>query len=163
MAEPVLADEWIYKTLSADPEIRTLVGAGPTDAAPRVYQGVAPQDAALPYIIYVDQSSTPTRAHSGAKPIMYQLVYLVRGVGAGESRTGVLENIANRVQTLLETENGGTFAVVPSGRGEVYGAHMETGYSRSEVLSGGGGAVITYLGGTYRIYTTPASPPNLYL
>lgn len=139
MAEVMTADRWLYATLAGDATLANLVGG---TASPRIYSDLAPPNASTPYIVYQNQSAVDVRG-VGTATIMVDSLYLVRGIAPVDSYTGTLENIANRIQTLLHGAAG------TAGAGRVLACVREAPFRSPETRDG---AIWRHLGGIYRIY-----------
>ena len=97
MIETLRVDQWLYQLLSGDSTLSGLVGG-------RIYGYLAPQDAALPHVVYSHQAGHDVRG-VGPVRIMVSLVYQVKAVGQGGSFAG-LKAIADRLDQLLQGASG---------------------------------------------------------
>ncbi len=77
-AESQGAARWLYATLTAHAGLSALVGA-------RVYENLAPQGAALPYVVYNLVASRPVAASGGAGRILDEQEWMVRGLAESGS------------------------------------------------------------------------------
>jgi hypothetical protein len=98
VAEIARVNQWISQQLRGDPGISTSVQG-------RVYSDMAPQGAALPLVTYQflggsDKQLTARSRLSGA-------LYLVRAIAQSQSY-GIVEPIADRIETVLSVPNEGT-------------------------------------------------------
>lgn len=97
MIETTRIDEWLYTLLSADTELNAVVDD-------RVYGYVAPQGAAMPFVLFAYQGGRDVRG-VGPSRIMASALYQVKVVGEGASFSG-LEAIADRLDALLQGASG---------------------------------------------------------
>ncbi|HXF08991.1 MAG TPA: DUF3168 domain-containing protein [Candidatus Acidoferrales bacterium] len=97
MIESVRVDQWLYGLLSGDATLNGLVNG-------RIYGYLAPQDAALPFVLYSHQSGVDVRG-VGPTRIMVGFIYQVKAVGQGPS-FAPLQPIADRIDTLLQGASG---------------------------------------------------------
>jgi hypothetical protein len=74
--ESFLIDKWIYERLSTDATITTALGT-------RIYEGVAPQNAPYPFIIYQEQSPARDVRGVGTQRIMVEAFYLIKVITTG--------------------------------------------------------------------------------
>jgi hypothetical protein len=132
MSEQVTVEHWIYSILAADSTLHGYV-------ADRIFSHVAPNDATMPYVVMVKSSGNDVRAVDVR--IMTGFSYIVKAVGMGASFVA-LENIANRLDTLLERKSG-----VVAG-GIVLSCIRENPFSEVEIQDG---VQYRHLGGIYRI------------
>jgi len=98
MIETLRVDQWLYTVLSGDPTLKSLVGQ-------RIYGYVAPEDAALPYVVYSHQAGHDVQGVGPAR-IMANLIYQVKAIGSGSSFVP-LRAIADRIDALLQGASGG--------------------------------------------------------
>lgn len=137
MIETVRAHEWLYKTLSTDGPLGSLVGG-------RVYRRLAPADAPMPFVIFQYQAGHDVWA-PGPHRIMSHLVCVVKVVGLATEYQG-LKKIADRIDELLQAAQG----EVADGR--VLSCVREEAVDYEEV---DGGVRYQHLGGQYRLYVQP--------
>lgn len=97
MIETIRVDQWLYERLSGDSTLSGLVGG-------RIYSYLAPQDAALPFVVFSHQAGHDVRGVGPAR-IMTSLVYQVKAVGQGHSFQQ-LKAIADRLDALLQGASG---------------------------------------------------------
>lgn len=131
--ETTRVEAWLDGLLKGDSTLNTAVGG-------RIYGYLAPQDAAVPYVIYSYQ-----RGHDvfgvGTARIMAHTAYQVKVVGQTKSFVA-LETIANRLDIVLQGASG---SVVD---GEILACVREQPISYVETDSG---VQYRHLGGLYRI------------
>jgi hypothetical protein len=89
-------DSWIYSTLSSDATIQGLVST-------RIYEGFAPQGAAVPSIIFQEQEPFRDIRAIGAIRIMVNGVYLIKAVTTANAAS--LKPILNRIDTLFDAKS----------------------------------------------------------
>ncbi len=101
--EPVeIIDPWLWKTLSTDPTIVSLV-------AQRISNGAALGSSQTPFITW-EMNSSVDRTNASGQTILSNSLFVVKAVGQGGSYLPVLP-IAKRINELLAdkdvtTENG---------------------------------------------------------
>jgi len=95
--ETALAHQWLYQTLSGDATLQGYVGQ-------RVYRDLAPQGAAMPYLVFSYQAGRDVEA-VGAVRILSQITVLVR-VWGRRSEYATLAAAATRVDELLHAGSG---------------------------------------------------------
>jgi hypothetical protein len=132
--EVLWVDRWLYGLLTGDPTLTGLVGG-------RVYGYVAPDDAALPFVVYSHQGGSDVRGN-GPTRFMVSLLYQVKVVGAGASFQP-LKPIADRLDELLQGASG----TVSDGR--VLACVREQPVAYTEVDNG---VVYRHAGGLWRIH-----------
>lgn len=88
--------EWIYSTLAADATVASLVGA-------RIYAGAAPQDAALPVVIFNHMAGNDL-VGVGTARVLNNSLYQVKGVTKGRSHA-VGQQIADAIDAALHGQN----------------------------------------------------------
>lgn len=136
MIELPRIEQWLHSLLSADTELATQVGA-------RIYAYIAPQCAAMPYVILSHQGGHDVRG-VGPGRIMVSAMYQVKVVGPA-ANMAALVTAADRLDTLLQAASG---AVTD---GAVWACVREQPLAYVEVDSG---AQYRHLGGLYRIMAT---------
>lgn len=97
MTETASAYQWLYTTLANDATLLGLVGG-------RVYRNVAPQGAAMPFLVFSYQGGYDVLG-VGAVRIMSSLVCAVRAVGLWTGYD-TLRQIADRADALLHAAQG---------------------------------------------------------
>jgi len=97
--ESLVADEWLYDTLSANTTIAAAVGT-------RIYAELAPQGAAFPCIVFSALPSDDMMA-VGAIRIWEDLEYNIRVIGQGESLSE-LQEVAAAIDDVLHAKSGTT-------------------------------------------------------
>lgn len=135
-AEALVVDSWLYDVLTGDAPLVGLVGG-------RIYGGLAPLDADLPYVVFSPQSLRDVRGVGPRARILVDAVYQIKVVGEGRSYAP-LRPIAERLDLLVD---GG------AGLGEdgtVAGVAREEPLAYVEVDAG---TEYRHLGGLYRIWT----------
>jgi hypothetical protein len=135
MNESVVAEQWLVEKLRDDAAVAALVGQ-------RIYSELAPQGAAMPYIVVQNQASVDVLG-VGSQRILTELVFVVRAVGRGASYAG-LAPIADAIDAALHLASGAT------ANGTVLGCRREEPFRRPEVTSG---VQYRHLGGIYRVWT----------
>jgi hypothetical protein len=127
--------EWLYTTLSGGTVLSAIVGT-------RIYEDVAPQGTALPYVVYSQTSSMDENGIGGSR-LCENALWTVQGVAKAMTYNAV-KSIAVAIDDLLHgvlgtaTANGVTVACT---------RQEEVRYS--EVREG---VTWRHLGGVYRIY-----------
>lgn len=134
MAETLVAESWLYSVLTGDAGLNTVVGG-------RVYSYVAPQGAAMPFVIYQQQGAHDV-AGVGPVRIMASMLYTVKVVGEGASFAAI-EAAANRIDAVLQAASGSNV------RGVVVSCVRESPFSLVESTPQG---QFRHLGGIYRVY-----------
>jgi hypothetical protein len=138
----------LYGKLSGDTTLNNLLGAPPAGYSKSIYDGVAPKDAAFPYVIFNLQSDVDEEAM--ADPAAYtDHIWMIKGVdGPGEPPKSTAPSgdaadaIADRIRVLL---NDTTLSI--SGASLMY-LRRQSGVRYPEVTEG-----VTYRhsGGLYRL------------
>lgn len=134
MIEPLRVNQWIYETLSGDATIASLVGT-------RIYEGLAPQGAALPFVVFQFMAGADVVA-VGAVRVMNSGLYQVKAICQGESYSPAAA-IADRIDTLLQGANGSV------SDGVIYGCTREQPLTLIEQEHG---IQYRHVGGLYRVY-----------
>jgi hypothetical protein len=96
MIETYQAETWLYATLAASPAL----------AGGRVYQGVAPQGAVFPYVVYQFQGGADLDTTSVAR-VWADLVYLVKAV-TNASSFAAIQSVADAIDSRLHGARGTT-------------------------------------------------------
>lgn len=122
MNEYVLADRWIYSTLSSDPTIQALAKGG-------VHAEIA-LDAMIPYILFWQQSAGEDLGRIGGGRILVSPTYTVVATTEGDS-FDELVTIADRIEHLLDKKQ----AELTGGR--IVACNRIRGFRRVEPLEGG--------------------------
>lgn len=136
--EPLWVDQWLYGLLTGDPTLAGLVGG-------RVYGYVAPEGAALPFVVYSHQAGSDVRGN-GPTRFMASLLYQVKAVGAGASFQP-LKAIADRLDALLQGASG----TVADGRVLVCVREQPIAYVEID-----NGIIYRHAGGLWRIHAQAA-------
>lgn len=97
MIEVARALEWIYATLAADTDIDNLVDG-------RIYDGLAPQGAAYPLIVFNHQGGADARG-VGVYRAFDNSIYQVKAVTQAESYSTATE-IADAIDAALQGASG---------------------------------------------------------
>ncbi len=139
MSELAALDEFVYGLLSADATVQSLCGGAPP--ATRVYPDVAPEDVAMPAIVWQVQSPGQDTMALGGVRVMTGPTLLVRAVDQAQSWEGNLRSIADRIDALLHRASG----PIGSG-GEVYQLRRVSPWRLPEVANG---VEYRHLGGLY--------------
>lgn len=95
--ETLTADRWLYNTLHGDAALMGLVED--------VYTWPVPQGAALPYVLFQEQSARDVMG-MGPHRIWSTGTWLVRAVAETATWGGDLEAAANRIDALLQAKGG---------------------------------------------------------
>lgn len=90
-------EEWIYTTLTGDATLAGLVGT-------RVYAGMAPQGATMPYVVFAMANNHDVMGLGGTR-IMTDFTYRVEVVGRTDSYS-TISPIADGIDTLLHKASG---------------------------------------------------------
>ncbi|MBI4496313.1 MAG: DUF3168 domain-containing protein [Chloroflexi bacterium] len=96
--ESLRIDAWLYSVLSGDATLVSALGGT------KVYSDLAPQDAALPYVVFGQQAPHDVMGVGTAR-IMVTNVYQVKVVGQGGSYQP-LQAAADQVDALLHAASG---------------------------------------------------------
>lgn len=136
MAEGVIVDRWLYGRLTGD---ATLMGLITGVYSLPVLAGKAP-----PYVVMQEQTVRDIRGVGPAR-IGIGGTWLVRGVAETASWGGTLEQIANRIDVLLQAASGTTTG------GVVWACVRERPFRLVENTSNG---QYRHLGGIYQIWAT---------
>jgi len=126
--------EWIYDTLSADSTLTGLVST-------RIYDGLAPQGAAFPFVVFNHQGGSDLRG-VGSERVFNNSLYQVKAVTKGGSFSSGA-TIADRIDALLQAASGTT------SDGVILGCVREQAIMLIEQQSG---VEYRHVGGIYRIY-----------
>lgn len=97
MIEPLRGNEWLYTVLSGDATITGLVGS-------RIYDGLAPQGAALPFVVFNFQGGVDLRG-VGTVRVFNSGLYQVKAICQGESYAPAAA-IADRIDELIHGNRG---------------------------------------------------------
>jgi hypothetical protein len=98
LLETDAAAEWLYERLSDDAELTALLGGA---GDPRVFEGLAPPDAAEPFLVFhLETALEDTRALGSGGRVLSRADWVLRAVGEGLS-TVPLRPIAGRADELL--------------------------------------------------------------
>lgn len=138
-AETFTAARWLYAKLAGDAALAAALGG-----ADRVWQELADQGSAMPYVVFQYQGGSDV-AGVGTARIMANLLYLVRVVGGGAHSE--LEAAADRIDAVLHGASG------PVGDGIVFACVREQPISYTETSDG---KVYRHVGGLYRLFTQSA-------
>lgn len=133
--EATRIDRWLFETLTGDAALTAAVGS-------RVYSDLAPDKAAMPYVVFSMQTADRDVQGIGTERFLVQPVYLVKAVGAGVSYEP-LEAIADRIDAVLQ---GGAGSVTG---GLIHACIREQMVRYPEVDAG---QQFRHLGGLYRIW-----------
>lgn len=130
-------DRWLYQVLSGDATLSGLVGG-------RIYNTLAPQDAAMPFVVFNVQASGDTYT-LGPTALGVDTVYQVKCIAPSR---GVAEPVLLRLDELLSAQSGTSTATVR------ILAVMRTGWvSYTEY---GDGVRYEHVGGLWRVSAAPA-------
>lgn len=134
--ETQIAEEWLYSVLKND---GTLNGVSLLNGQ-RIYNEVAPQNAAFPYVVFGLRSATDLDKNNGR--LLTDTLYSVKVVGQSSS-FAQLSAIFSRIDELLHLAQGTVTSgrVIASSREEVF----------KYVENGDGGVLYHHLGGYFRI------------
>lgn len=134
--ETTIAENWIRTTLNNDVTLTGLLGGG------KIYNEVAPQNTAAPYVVFRYRGSRDMRG-MGASRRATTIVYLVEVISLPSQNFTDLGPIADRVDTVLHDTSG------TNAGGRVLGVVRENPFKLTEPQSDG--TYIRRLGGEYRI------------
>lgn len=132
MSEPIVADTWLYATLSGDATLTGIVTS--------VEQGIAPAGTAVPYVVFGYLGGADLMVVDRIR-VWHNGVWVVKAVTTGSDWTAITE-AADRIDELLHRQSG-----TPSG-GVVLEAVRE-GVHRADYITDG--VRHLELGGRYRI------------
>lgn len=134
MIESARIDEWLYTLLSGDTTLTNQIGQ-------RIYNLQAPQDAALPFVIFGYMQGIDVQGVGTAR-VMSSVVYQVKAVDEAESFT-TAKGIADRLDALVQGASGSV------SDGQILAARREQiiQYVETDV-----GIQYRHLGGLYRIF-----------
>lgn len=132
--ETYTADKWLYATLTGDTTLMALVTG--------VYTWPVPQDTALPYVLFQEQSARDMQG-MGPMRIWSTGTWLVRIVAETRSWGGALETAANRLDVLLQAQSG-----TVTGGGRVFVCVREQPFRLVETVQS---RQFRHMGGMYRI------------
>lgn len=133
MSETVLGDTWLDTVLKADATIAAACGT-------RVYEGLAPESAAYPFIVWQSQDNTDLRTMDQTR-IWNDSTIVVRAV-AKTNTYSTLSSLAAAIDSVLHKGSGTVTG------GVVIGAMRLSEYRMTEDVSDG---QIRHLGGRYRL------------
>jgi hypothetical protein len=128
----------------ADQVIQTALAAAPALAGGRIYQGVAPQGAAQPFVVFQMLAGTDLM-EVGAARVWANLLYLVKVTGQGSS-FAALAAIADAIDTRLHKASGVT------ADGRVLACVREEPHTMTEITDG---QQWRHAGGQFRLYVQP--------
>ncbi len=136
MAEGAVVDRWLYGKLFGDATLMALITG--------VYSYPAPVGKPLPYVVFQEQAVRDVRGVGPAR-IGIDGTWLVRGVAETTSFGGTLEQIANRIDVLLQAASGSA-----SG-GVVWACARVRAFRMVESTANG---QYRHMGGIYQIWAT---------
>lgn len=137
MIESLVADEWLYETLTGDATLMALVQG--------VYDSIVPQNVALSATVVLFSFQSSRDAFGvGSHRVMADNAYLVRAVAQTASYATV-QAAADRIDALLHRINNQTL-----NNGQMISAWRESIFKAAEVEQG---IHYRHLGGIYRILT----------
>ena len=131
-----LIDTWLYATLVANSAVKGLVSA-------RIYDALAPQGTALPYVVFQLQAAPIDTVVIGGMRIATNALYTVRGVAEG---AGFAD--ASSIAAAIDGALHGVRATVAAG--VVLSCHRERPLKLPPEVTEGG-AVYYHEGGIYRL------------
>lgn len=134
--ETLTADRWLYTTLAGDATLGGLVTG--------VYSWPVPPSAALPYVLFQEQSALDVTA-LGPHRLWVNGLWLVRVVAEARGWGGSLETAANRIDALLQAASG----AVASPAGVVWACWRVQPFRLVETVQS---RDFRHLGGIYRVY-----------
>lgn len=106
MAETARVRSWLYQTITTD---ATLLALTPT-IGDRLYNGVAPAEAAYPFGVFQLLSGGNDLLGVGAVRIWADTLWLIKVVQKSKNgsvpATGSIEPIVNRIDALLHAQSG---------------------------------------------------------
>ena len=134
--EILAAKQFITAKLTADTALGSAVST-------RIYDSVAPQGAAWPFVVFQNQSGGGNDvAAMGALRIMTDSLFLVKGIEKSSSFMGNLKTIATRIDAALHGTSG------TATDGTVIACVRERAFEMIETTDG---VQYRHLGGIYRI------------
>lgn len=131
--ETLTVDRWLYSTLTGDAALMALVTG--------VHTWPVPQGAPLPYALFQEQASRDVQGMGPAR-LWVTGPWLVRAVFETRSWGGALEQVANRIDALLQAQGG-----VVAG-GQVFVCVREQPFRLVETVQS---REFRHLGGIYRV------------
>lgn len=134
--ETTRGDQWLFATLSADSTLTGLVGA-------RIFSEVAPPGSAFPFIVFALSTADDVIGATEADRIMVDAQWTILAVDETLTWVGSLQDIADRVDTLLRSSSGGT-----ADSATVFAAHR---IRPLRLLEERDGRQFRKLGGLYRL------------
>lgn len=109
----------------------------------RVWSDAAPQGTPLPYIITQAQSAIDVVA-TGPYRVMVATIYLVKGIAQGQYYSATLQQIANRIDSLIQAQKADSV----SGGGRIVSCVRQRPFRLTEASNG---VQYRQLGGIYEI------------
>jgi hypothetical protein len=132
-------DEWLWQTMTTDAVLSTAVSN-------RIYADEAPQEAALPLVVFAFLGGSDKLLTFSAR--LTSALYLIRVVGEGSSYDPV-ELVADRIDIVLRLPTQGT--IIRDTR--ITTCQREQPHQRKDSQYG---IPLVYIGGFYRIHWQPA-------
>jgi len=139
--ESTRIDQWLYAAMKADSTLTALIG-GSSD--PRVYSELAPQQAAYPLVLFVNQSNIDVIGATENTRLHVQSIYAITGIDDTGTWVGDLQDIADRIDYLFHASTGGT-----ADSATIYTSHR---LQPLRLVEERDGRQIRRLGGLFRIY-----------
>lgn len=139
------ARKWIYDALGADATLTALIGGSVT---PRIYFGLAPEGATLPYVIVNLQASSDVQGFCLPRIATLPL-FQVKVVCDGPPTSSV-RTIADRIDLILGE------AVAEVSQSYVFSGRRESSIEYVE-MKRDASSYFTHSGGLYRLIVYPAA------
>ena len=142
MADPNVADRFIFTSLAADSALTAIVGG-------KIYNEIATPTTppvAPPYVLYQMQSAVGLRT-IGVHIVWSNMLFLVRGVVEANSYTGASKTMADRIETVLHAASGSNID------GVLFACVWENPFRLPEIADG---RILRHQGAMFRIYARGA-------
>ena len=139
--ESTRVDQWLYATLAADSTLTALIGGATT---PRIYADMIPAAASYPAVVFQNQSTIGVIGATESTRIRITGVWAVFGIAETGTWVGALQDIADRVDSLLHASSGGT-----ADSATIFTSHRIQGL---RLLEERDGRQWRRLGGSYRVF-----------
>lgn len=136
--EGITVSRWVYGTLTADPTLQDLLG-GAQGIGKRVWEGVAPDDTAYPFLTYTIMEPRDVKV-VGQVQVFARVQFMLKVIGKGASYTPLVP-VYKRAHDLVETRTN-----QPVQDGLVISSHRVSGIQYPERASG---VEYRHLGGLY--------------
>lgn len=142
MADPNVADRFIFTSLTADSALTVVIGS-------KVYGAIVwPQTPAPPppYVIYQMQSAVGLRT-IGVHRVWSNMLFLIRGVVEGNSYGGASKTMADRIDAVMHAASGTNVD------GVMHACVWQSPFRLPEVTDG---KIYLHAGSMFRIYARAA-------